>query len=58
MKVDPRYLRYLQAIDDHGTFIRAAEEEGISQPALTNKIIILERQLGTQLTIAADLGPD
>ena len=49
MKVDPRYLRYLQAIDDHGTFIRAAEEEGISQPALTNKIIILERQLGTQL---------
>lgn len=49
MKIDPRYLRYLQAIDDHGTFIRAAKEEGISQPALTNKISILERQLGTRL---------
>lgn len=49
MKIDPRYLRYLQAIDDNGTFIRAAEEEGISQPALTNKISILEQQMGTRL---------
>jgi DNA-binding transcriptional LysR family regulator len=49
MEIDPRYLRYLQALHLHGTFIRAAEAEGISQPALTNKIHALERQLGTAL---------
>lgn len=49
MKIDPRHLRYLNAIDAHGTFIRAAVAEGISQPALTNKIGLLERQLGTKL---------
>ncbi len=49
MKIDPRHLRYLRAIDTHGTFIRAAEAEGISQPALTNKIGILEQQLGVTL---------
>lgn len=49
MKIDPRHLRYLQAIEENGTFISAAEAEGISQPALTNKISLLEAQLGTRL---------
>lgn len=49
MKLDPRLLRYLLAIDTHGTFIRAADAEGISQPALSNKIGLLERHLGTRV---------
>ena len=49
MKIDPRHLRYLSAIDVQGTFIRAAKAEGISQPALTNKIGLLEQQLGATL---------
>lgn len=49
MKIDPRLLRFLLAIEEHGTFTRAAEAEGISQPALSNKIGLLERQLGTRL---------
>lgn len=49
MKFDPRLLRYLKAIDDAGTFSKAAERVGISQPALTNKVGLLERQLGARL---------
>lgn len=49
MELDPRYLRYLHSIARHGTFIRTAEAEGISQPALTNKINQLERQLGVRV---------
>ena len=49
MKIDPRLFRFLWAIEEHGTFIRAARAEGISQPALSSKIAILEQQLGTKL---------
>lgn len=49
MELDPRLLRFLRAIDDHGTFTRAARAEGVSQPALTAKIGQLERQLNTKL---------
>lgn len=49
MTIDPRLLRFLRAIDEHGTFTRAASVEGVSQPALTAKIGLLERQLGTRL---------
>ncbi|MBX2839494.1 MAG: LysR family transcriptional regulator [Gammaproteobacteria bacterium] len=49
METDPRLLRYLLAIHENGTFIRAANAERISQPALTNKINTLERQLGVKL---------
>ena len=49
MKLDPRLLRYVRAIEENGTFIRAAAAEGISQPALSNKIGLLERQLGARL---------
>lgn len=49
MEVDPRFLRFLRAIDEHGTFTRAARVEGVSQPALTAKIGLLERQVGTKL---------
>ena len=49
MEVDPRLLLYLKAVNDHGTLTSAAHATGISQPALTNKIKLLERQLGTDL---------
>jgi len=45
MKVDPRHLRYLQSIEENGTFIRAAKAEGISEPTLTNKIQLYRIQL-------------
>lgn len=49
MDIDPRLLQHLLAIEEHGTFIKAAEAEHISQPALSNKISMLERQLGAKL---------
>jgi DNA-binding transcriptional LysR family regulator len=46
MKPDPRLLRYLRSIAEHGSFSQAAAVENISQPALSNKIAQLEQQLG------------
>lgn len=46
MKPDPRLLRYLRSIAEHGSFSQAAAMENISQPALSNKIALLEQQLG------------
>ena len=46
MKLDPRLLRYLRSIAEHGSFSQAAAVENISQPALSNKIALLEQQLG------------
>jgi LysR family transcriptional regulator, hydrogen peroxide-inducible genes activator len=44
-----RQLRYLDALARHGNFVRAAEECGISQPALSMQIHELELELGTEL---------
>lgn len=49
MKPDPRLFRYLRSIADHGSFSQAAAVENISQPALSNKIALLERQLGVSV---------
>jgi DNA-binding transcriptional LysR family regulator len=49
MKLDPRNIHYLLAIAKHGTFNGAARAEKISQPALSNKIALLERQLGVRV---------
>ena len=46
MKTDPRLFRYLRSIAEHGSFSHAAAAENISQPALSNKIALLERQVG------------
>ncbi len=49
MRVDPRHLRNALAIAKFGTFNRAAEELGMSQPALSKSIVLLEAALNTRL---------
>ena len=44
-----RQLRYLSALARHGHFGRAAEDCGISQPALSMQIRELEQSLGAPL---------
>ena len=49
MKVDPRHLKLVLAIIEHGTFNRAAAAIGVSQPALSKSISQLERALGVKV---------
>lgn len=44
--IDPRQLTYLLAIDECGSFSRAAERLRVSQPALSSSIALLERRIG------------
>lgn len=49
MEIKPRYLRYLAAIGQHGSFVKAAASLGISQPALSLSIQRIEDITQTQL---------
>jgi DNA-binding transcriptional LysR family regulator len=49
MAIDPRHLRTLRSIAEHGSFSRAAEAQHISQPALSSSIAQLERYLGVKV---------
>ncbi|MDP2779646.1 LysR family transcriptional regulator [Devosia sp.] len=42
IELDPKLLRYLQAVDECGTFVKAAQFLGLSQPALSVAIARLE----------------
>jgi DNA-binding transcriptional LysR family regulator len=49
MPPDPKRLLELLQIAKHGSYTRAAAAQGISQPALSNSIAVLERSLGVRL---------
>jgi len=47
--MDAKRLRDLLRISEHGSYTRAAAAEGISQPALSNSIAVLEKELGIRV---------
>ncbi|MBX7161820.1 MAG: LysR family transcriptional regulator [Acidimicrobiia bacterium] len=47
--MDVRQLAYVVAVVDHGTFTAAAEACHVTQPALSQGIAALERELGVEL---------
>ena len=44
-----RQIRYFLSICEHGSFSRAAETCGVTQPALTKAIKVLETEVGGAL---------
>ena len=49
MGLNLNQLRHLLALDRHRNFARAAEELGLTQPALTRSLQMLERIIGARL---------
>ena len=49
MAVEATQIANLLAIARHGSFTRAAVEKGMSQPALSNSIALLEQRLGVKV---------
>lgn len=49
MKLDLRQLRYLLTLDRHRNFARAADEIGLTQPALSRSIQSLEQAIGARV---------
>ena len=47
--VDPKRLIELLRIADRGSFTRAAAALGVSQPALSNSVAVLEKMLGVRV---------
>ena len=49
MPIDPRRLLSFREVARHGSFSRAAEALALTQPAVSQQVAALERQLGAQL---------
>jgi DNA-binding transcriptional LysR family regulator len=49
MSIDLRQCRHMLALDQHRNFARAAEVLGLTQPALTRSLQVLERSIGARL---------
>jgi DNA-binding transcriptional LysR family regulator len=49
MRIDPQRLIRLAVLIEHGTFRRAAEQLGITQPALSQSIAQIEKEVGVKL---------
>jgi LysR family transcriptional regulator, regulator for genes of the gallate degradation pathway len=56
MAIDPRQLANLLAVAQHGSFNRAAAARGLSQPALSGSIALLERRLGVTVLERSSTG--
>ena len=52
--MDLRQLRYIIALNDYRSFVRAADAMGITQPAFSRSIQSLEQEFGCQLVDRAD----
>jgi DNA-binding transcriptional LysR family regulator len=57
MPLDPRRLLTLRAVAEAGSFSRAAEALALTQPAVSQQVAALERQLGTKLLERGPGGP-
>ena len=49
MRISLKHLRYFVALSDEGSFVAAADRVHVTQPALSQQIKDMERQLGVQL---------
>lgn len=49
MEMELRHLRHVLALDAHRNFARAAEDLGLTQPALSHSLGALEKRLGARL---------
>ena len=58
MAVDATQIANLLAIARTGSFTRAAAEKGMSQPALSNSIALLERRLGVSVLTRSRRGSE
>jgi DNA-binding transcriptional LysR family regulator len=56
--MENRHMRYFLAVADLGSLTKAAEYLDVSQPALTQVINKLERDLGVQLLVRSRAGAD
>lgn len=49
MNIDLRQCRHVLALDQHRNFARAADALGLTQPALTRSLQVLEKSIGARL---------
>jgi DNA-binding transcriptional LysR family regulator len=49
MNIDLRQCRHVLALDQHRSFARAAESLGLTQPALTRSLQVMEKSIGARL---------
>ncbi|WP_313442209.1 LysR family transcriptional regulator [Novosphingobium sp.] len=49
MRIVPRHLQAVLAVVEHGSFGRAADALGMSQPALSKNIALLEKRIGAKV---------
>ena len=49
MRIDPQRLIRLAVLIQHGSFSRAAEHLGLTQPALSQSIAQIEKEVGVKL---------
>ena len=56
MSLEVRHMRHVIALDEHGSFARAATALGLSQSALSRSIQSVEREIGSSLFVRTASG--